>query len=108
MALWFFKNNWFDGKTKEMISNELWANKKSNHIYGFYIGNKEEENIILFDLKYANELMERWDIDFDFKPIAYLKIYFNENNQVIKVELLEGKRKMNVKEYEITKYWELK
>ena len=106
MAIWLLKENWFKGKTKDIIINELMESNKRNHIYNFYSGNIE--NILLFDLRYSNEFMERWNIDFDFKPTAYLKIYYNEINQIIKVELLEGKRKLDVKDYKIKKYWELK
>ena len=106
MAIWFFRENWFDGKDKEIILNELFQNQKINHIN--YIFNKDnDENILLFDLKYSNEFMER-NIEFYFMPIAYLKIYFNENNQVIRSELLEGNRRMNVREYKIKKYWRIK
>jgi len=108
MALWFFKENWFNGKTKDIILNELSYKERINHIKHFYNGIIEENNILLYDLKYSNEFMERYNIDFDFKPIAYLKIYFNENNEVIKVELYEGKRRMNVNNYKLKKYWELK
>ena len=106
MAIWLFKENWFNGKTKDIILKELMENNKRNHIYSFYKGDKG--NILLFDLKYSNEFMERWGIDFDFKPIAYLRIYYNELNLVIRAELLEGKRKMDVEDYKIKKYWELK
>jgi hypothetical protein len=109
MAIWFFNENWFNGKTKEIISDELLQNNKINHIIYFYNENSkniEDENILLFDLKYSNEFMERRNIDFDFKPIAYLKIYFNESDNIIKAELYEGKRKMDVKAYKIIKYWE--
>jgi hypothetical protein len=52
--------------------------------------------------------MERRGIDFYFKPVAYLKIYFNKNNQTIGAELLKRNRRMNVKEYKITRYWKIK
>jgi hypothetical protein len=104
MAIWFFRENWFTGKNKEKILDELFQNKKVNHIESYY-DKSNNENILLFDLKYSNELMERWNIDFDFKPTAYLKIYFNEGNQIIRAELLEGNRKKNVKEYKIKKSW---
>jgi hypothetical protein len=99
-----FRENWFTGKTKEEILNELFQNKKVNHIESYY-DTSSDGNILLLDLKYSNEFMERWNIDFDFKPIAYLKIYFNENNQIIRAELLEGNRRMNVKEYKIKESW---
>jgi hypothetical protein len=111
MAIWFFNKNWFNGKTKEIILEELKNNKKINHIIYFYYKDneiQENENILLFDLRYSNEFMERSNIDFDIKPIAYLKIYFNENNNIIKAEFYEGKRKNDVKEYKIKKYWEIK
>jgi hypothetical protein len=108
MAIWFFKENWFSGKNQEIIMNELFQNKKINHIEHFYYNNNSDENILLYDLKYSNEFMERWNIDFDFKPIAYLKIYFDKNNQILRAELLEGNRRMDVKEYKIRKYWKIK
>ena len=107
MTIYFFRENWFNGKTKDIILDELLENNKINHINHFYNINSIENNILLFDLKYSNEFMERWNIDFDFKPIAYLKLYFNENNQLIKAELYEGKRKMAVNKYKIKKYWEI-
>jgi len=99
MALWFFKEDWFNGKTKDTILNELSYKERINHIKHFYNGIIEENNILLYDLKYSNEFMERHN--FDFKPTAYLKIYFNENNKVIKAELYEGKRRMNVNNYKL-------
>jgi hypothetical protein len=107
MALWLFRENWFNGKNKEIILNELFENKQRNHIERFYNEN-DDEHILLFDLRYSNEFMERWNRDFDFKPIAYLKIYFNKNNQILRAELLKGNRRINVKEYKIIKYWEIK
>ena len=105
MAIWFFAENWFDGKNKEIILDELFQNQKTNHI-NYFFNKNDDENILLFDLKYSNKFMER-NIEFDFMPIAYLKIYFNENNQVIRSELLEGNRRMNVREYKIKKYWKI-
>ena len=86
-------------------------NEKPNHITYYYNKDNEiieDDNILLFDLNYSNEFMERRNIDFDIKPIAYLKIYFNENNSVIKAEFYEGKRKIDVKNYKNKKYWEIK
>jgi hypothetical protein len=107
MAVWFFRENWFNGKNKEIILNELFRNKKTNHIESYYNKNKDE-NILLFDLRYPEEFVERWNIDFEFKPAAYLKIYFNENNQVIKAELYKGNQQREVKRYKIIKHWEKK
>ena len=106
MAIWFFRESWFNGMTKDTIHGELSDNRGVNHIIWFY-GEHNENNIILFDLKYSNEFMERWNIDFDFKPIAYLKIFYDENENIIRVELLEGKRKNHVREYIITRYWNI-
>ena len=110
MAIWFFKENWFNGKTKDNIINELRENeknlKKMNYIWLYY-GNESEENILLFDLRYSNEFMERWDIDYQPKPTAYLRTYFDENDKLIRAELLEGKRSLKVEDYKIKKYWEI-
>lgn len=106
MAIWFFNEDWFIGKTKELILNDLKQNDKINHINYFY-KNNNENNILLFDLKYSNEFMER-TIHFDFKPTAYLKIHFNDNEQIIKAELFEGKRRKDVNQYKIIRNWELK
>jgi hypothetical protein len=111
MAIWFFNENWFNGKTKKIILEELNNNNKINHIIYFYYKDNEiqkHENILLFDLRYSNEFMERRNIDFEIKPIAYLKIYFNENDNIIKAEFYEGKRKNDINKYKIKKYWEIK
>ena len=105
MAIWFFKESWFKEKTKENILDELGDHNKLNYIDFYY--NEDEENTLVYDLRYSSEFMERWNIDYFPKPTAYLKIYFDENNRIIKAELLEGKRSMKVEEYKIKKYWEI-
>ena len=89
-------------KNKEIILDELFQNQITDHI-NYFFNKYNDENILLFDLKYSNEFMER-NIEFDFMPIAYLKIYFNENNQVIRSELLEGNRRINVREYKVNNH----
>jgi hypothetical protein len=117
MAIWFFNEYWFNEKTKEIILDELkqqYSINLTDLIYfhynenGIYNENIEGENILLFDLRHSNGFMDRRDMDYAFKPIAYLKIYFNENDNVIKAELYEGNRNIDVKEYKIIKYWEIK
>ena len=105
MAKWFFEVNWFYGMTKDAILEELYNGKGINHIIHFY-GDINNENILLFDLKYSNEFMER-NIDFDFKPIAYLRIFFDEENNITRAELLEGTRKYNVRNYNVKLHWDI-
>ena len=100
MAIWFIENNWFEGKTKEIIINELINNK-----YDIRDKNIFENNILLFELKYTNEFMERWNIDYIPIPIAYLKIYFNEEEQVIRAEIIEGNKRIKIEKFKVIKYW---
>ena len=49
--------------------------------------------------------MERWNIDYVPIPIAYLKIYFNEEEQVIRAEIIEGNKRIKIEKFKVIKYW---
>ena len=98
MALWLFKTNWFENKTREDVLKDLPENRKE----------EIPEDIILYELKYTDEFMERWNIDYIPIPTAYLKIYFNQENNIIKAQIIEGKKEIKIEDFKITKQWEIK
>ena len=115
MAMWFFKNNWFEGKTKTIILDELTDNNE------IVLQNHKEElenSFILFTLLYLDNYQ-----NIDYVPprtAVYLKIYFDNDGIVSKTEMLEIKKHELEKEeressmdiliekYKIIKYWNKK
>ena len=92
MTLWMFKENWFDGKSKQYIQEEL---------SGRFV--KEiKDNAVSYPVKFTNGFMERWNIDYIQRDLGILTIYF-ENDTVIKAEYKE--RKNVDSEYKLKKTW---
>ena len=95
MALWLFKTNWFENKNKDDVLNELPTYRLQEIL----------DNEVVFELKYSDEFMERWNIDYMPIPVAYLKIYFNEDDIIIEAELLEGKKEISIDDFAVTRLW---
>jgi hypothetical protein len=117
MAIWFFKNNWFEGKTREIILQELSANhpERDDGYYGYSRYSKRLKTamdipvtVLVYELRYSNNFFEKSDDQIYPIPIAYLRIYFNKNNIINKCEIIEGDKNMNIEAFEIKQYWEMK
>ena len=92
MTLWLFEENWFDGKTKQDIIQDL-PDRYLKEIEG---------NVVSYPVKFTNGFMERWDIDYIQQDLGILTIYF-ENDTVTKAEYKE--RKNVDSEYRVKKTW---
>jgi len=78
MSVWMIKSNWFENKTKQDIIENLPERRPY----------KIEGTIKTFCIKET----EGWNIDFIPHVLAYLDIYFDDDNKVIKVLLRERKQ----------------
>ena len=95
MTLWLFKENWFEGKTKEDVIQDL-PNRTNSKLYEI------KEDSIFYSVKFTNGFMERWNIDYIQQDLGILIIHF-ENDTIVKSEYKE--RKDVESEYIIKKVW---